>query len=194
VQAAEQVPFGFAQGRLSIAPSHTLRFGRNDRGMVGDQVKFNVKGSGQECPLHTSKEPHFSRKKRARNGAPATADTRLHSRLVFGCGGGVQDTEGGSAAGPDQDQGVLSVGNCGQGFLHVGCGLHGVTIDFDDDVAALQAGVVGGAAGLDLLDDRAVHITRGLQLFAQFGSDVGEAETTSGFAVSFDGVLFGFFL
>jgi len=42
-----------------------------------------------------------------------------------------------SAAGPDQDECVLSVGHRGQGFLHIGCVLHGVTIYFDDHVTGV---------------------------------------------------------
>jgi hypothetical protein len=34
-------------------------FGRNDRGMVGGQIKFNIKGNGQECPFYMSEESHF---------------------------------------------------------------------------------------------------------------------------------------
>jgi len=62
-----------------------------------------------------------------------------------------------------------------------------VTIYFDDHVTALQAGVVGGAAGLHLLDDCAVDITRRLQLVTQFGSDVGEADAPARFAVTIAG-------
>jgi len=88
----------------------------------------------------------------------------------------------------------LSVGHRGQGFLHIGCVLHGVTIYFDDHVTALQAGVVGGAAGLHLLDDCAVDITRRLQLVTQFGSDVGEADAPARFAVTIAGDFFAFFV
>jgi hypothetical protein len=40
-------PFGCAQGRLELVPFP------NRLGDLG--IKINVKGSGQECPLHTSK-------------------------------------------------------------------------------------------------------------------------------------------
>jgi len=76
----------------------------------------------------------------------------------------VEDAEGAASVGPHQDQRVLAFGDGGQGFLDVGGVLYGVAVDFDDYVAALEAGVIGGAAGLDLLDDRAVQIAAGLDL------------------------------
>ena len=30
--------------------------GRNDKGVVANKVETKVKGSGQECPLHTSQD------------------------------------------------------------------------------------------------------------------------------------------
>ena len=68
----------------------------------------------------------------------------------------MQHTEGAATVGPDEHQRVLSLGHRGQGFLNVIRVLHRVTIYFHDHVSALQAGVVGGAAGLHLLDHRAV--------------------------------------
>jgi hypothetical protein len=55
----------------------------------------------------------------------------------------VQDTEGGSAIGPDQHQGVLAFWNTGEFLLHIRCRVYRVTVHFGDDVTAPQSCVIG---------------------------------------------------
>src|ERR1700728_3194856 len=59
-----------------------------------------------------------------------------------------------------------------------------MTIHFDDHVSTLQTCVVCGAAGLDLLHDRAMEIAGRLQLVAQLRSHVGKTETPARLAVA----------
>src|SRR3984957_11586533 len=99
----------------------------------------------------------------------------------------MQHTEGAAAVRPDEHQSVLSLGHRGQGFLHVGRALHGMTIHLHDHVSALQAGVVGGAAGLHLLDNRAVEIRRRLQLLTQLRSHVGKSDAPAWLAIAVAG-------
>ena len=70
----------------------------------------------------------------------------------------MQHTEGAATVGPDEHQRVLPLRHRGQGFLNVIRVLHRVTIYFYDHVSALQAGVIGGAAGLHLFHHRTVEI------------------------------------
>ncbi len=62
--------------------------------------------------------------------------------------------------------------------------LHRLAIDFQDHIARLQAGVVGRAARLYLLDHRAVKTVRRLQLLAHIRSDVGQPDSPARFALA----------
>ena len=70
----------------------------------------------------------------------------------------MQHAESCSAVGPDQYQSILPRRYRRQCFLHVSGILHRVTIYLHNHVTALQAGIVGGAAGFDLLDHCAMDI------------------------------------
>ena len=76
----------------------------------------------------------------------------------------MQHAESASAIRPDQKQRVLPLGYRGQRLLDFGYVLDGVAIDLNDHVSALQAGIVGGAAGLYLLHYRAMNLGGQLEL------------------------------
>src|ERR1700722_1932321 len=97
--------------------------------------------------------------------------------------GGVQDAEGVAAIGPDEQQRVFAFWYPAQGLLDVGGALDVVAVDLDDYVAALQSGVVGGAAGLHLLDHGAMNVARSLQLLTKIRTEVAETYAPVHFAV-----------
>jgi hypothetical protein len=105
---------------------------------------------------------------------------------------GVDDTEGGSALRPDEEQDVLPRRHGVDLVDEVVGAFHRMPVDFEDDVARSKAGIVSRAGGAHALDCGAVHLGGNVQLRAKVGREVrdGEAE----FAVLLiGGVVGGFF-
>lgn len=56
-----------------------------------NNIRGNVNGNGQECPLHTGRSEierlhvnsHFSRKERARNGAPSVCSCHTNTHAHY---------------------------------------------------------------------------------------------------------------
>ena len=94
-----------------------------------------------------------------------------------------------SAIGPHQQQCILSLRNASQGLLHIARALYFVAIDFQDNVSLLQSRIIRGASRLHLLDHGTVNVARRLQLVAQFGSQVAQANAPAHLALTFAGGL-----
>ncbi len=69
----------------------------------------------------------------------------------------MEHTEGAAAVGPDEDERVLTGGNAGELPGCVGGVVRRLAVHREDDVALLETGVIGRAAGADVLNDRTVH-------------------------------------
>ena len=52
----------------------------------------------------------------------------------------MQHPEGVAPVGPDQQQGIAILGNAGERFLYIGCGMHRLTVHFRDHFALLKPG------------------------------------------------------
>src|ERR1019366_2127674 len=102
---------------------------------------------------------------------------------ILGAAAGVKHAEGTAAIAPYQHHRVLSFRDIGEGFLDIGSALRRATVDADDDLSRLESSFLGGAAGLNALDERALQIFRGLQLLADLSGQVGDADSPARLAV-----------
>src|ERR1017187_5857480 len=102
---------------------------------------------------------------------------------ILGAAAGVKHAEGTAAIAPYQHHRVLSFRNIGEGFLDIGSALRRATVHADDNLSWLESSFLGGAAGLDALNDRSLQVFRGLQLLADLRGQVGDADSPARLAV-----------
>src|SRR5437899_4660354 len=114
------------------------------------------------------------------------------TRCQSGAFGGVQDPEGVAAVGPDEQQRVVALFYVGQGLLNIARSLNFVTVDFEDDVALLQSGIVGRTTRLHLFDYSSVDVAWRLKLVPQFWGEVAETDAPVHFAFGLAGVIAAF--
>src|ERR1035438_3558479 len=89
---------------------------------------------------------------------------------ALGAAAGVKHAEGTAAIAPYQHHRVLSLRNTGEGLLDIGSALRRATVHADDDLSRLESSFLGGATGLDALNDRTLQVFRGLQLLTDIRS------------------------
>ena len=77
---------------------------------------------------------------------------------------------------PDEQKRILSLGNIGEGLFYIGDGRRLMAVDAQDHVSRAQASVVSGAARQYALDHRTLHVVGRLELLANIGRDVTQAE------------------
>src|ERR1039458_6559048 len=102
---------------------------------------------------------------------------------ALGAAAGVKHAEGTAAIAPYQHHRVLSFRDIGEGFLDIGSALRRATVHADDNLSWLESSFLGGAAGLDALNDRSLQVFRGLQLLADLRGQVGDADSPARLAV-----------
>src|SRR6185369_8939548 len=95
---------------------------------------------------------------------------------------GMQHAERAGAVGPDEDQCILSGRNRTKFLRHVSSRLHRFAIDANNDVTALDTGIVRRASGLNVRHDCAGDIGGCLQFLASRRCEVLESETPARFA------------
>ena len=81
-----------------------------------------------------------------------------------------------AAVAPDQDHRILSLGNVGEGLLHLGCGRRLLTVHALNDLTGLQTSFVSGAAGLHALNHCTLQARGGLQLLAHVRGEIADAD------------------
>src|SRR5579864_4764006 len=102
--------------------------------------------------------------------------------------GGVHYSERTAAVGPDQHHGVFAGGNVAQFALYVFGGLDGLAVDFEDHVAAADAGIICRASGLYVSHHNTLHVRWELQLVTHVSIQVLQRYAPASFTVVFTGV------
>src|SRR5580692_5211888 len=81
---------------------------------------------------------------------------------------------GGAAVGPDQEQDVFAGGDSMDFTDELIRAFDWVAVDFEDDVAGGETGVIGWAGGTNALDGCSVDLRGEIQLRADVGCEVGD--------------------